>query len=69
MTSFKGKLHERAAQVLKQSLEDCALLGDVDTQALLLVEGSQLKSRRSRGDDGMSLLQVSTQHIMRNRNK
>ncbi|XP_051903084.1 cilia- and flagella-associated protein 54-like isoform X2 [Hippocampus zosterae] len=52
-----GKLHERAAQVLKQSLQDCALLGDVDTQALLLVEGSQLKSRRSRGDDGVSLLQ------------
>ncbi|XP_061660030.1 cilia- and flagella-associated protein 54-like isoform X2 [Syngnathoides biaculeatus] len=52
-----GKLHDKAAQVLKQSLEDCALLGDVDTQALLLVEGSQLKSRRRRGDDGLSLLQ------------
>ncbi|XP_061154554.1 cilia- and flagella-associated protein 54-like [Syngnathus typhle] len=52
-----GKLHEKAAQVLKQSLEDCVLLGDVDTQALLLVEGSQLKSRRNRGDDGLLLLQ------------
>ncbi|XP_057677415.1 cilia- and flagella-associated protein 54-like isoform X3 [Corythoichthys intestinalis] len=52
-----GKLHDKAALVLKQSLEDCAALGDVDTQALLLVEGSQLKSRRKRGDDGLSLLQ------------
>ncbi|XP_077402899.1 cilia- and flagella-associated protein 54 isoform X1 [Vanacampus margaritifer] len=52
-----GKLHDKAAKVLKQSLEDCAQLGDVDTQALLLVEGSQLKSRRGRGDDGLSLLQ------------
>ncbi|XP_061558417.1 cilia- and flagella-associated protein 54-like [Phycodurus eques] len=52
-----GKLHDKAAQVLKQSLEDCGQLGDVDTQALLLVEGSQLKSRRRRGDDGLSLLQ------------
>ncbi|XP_077447691.1 cilia- and flagella-associated protein 54 isoform X2 [Stigmatopora argus] len=52
-----GKLHDKAALVLKQSLEDCVALGDVDTQALFLVEGSQLKSRRKRGDDGLSLLQ------------
>ncbi|XP_061904625.1 cilia- and flagella-associated protein 54-like isoform X2 [Entelurus aequoreus] len=56
-TPHTNKIHDKTAQVLKQSLDDCTLLGDVDLKALLMVEGARLKSERSRADDSVALLQ------------
>ncbi|XP_054611224.1 cilia- and flagella-associated protein 54-like [Dunckerocampus dactyliophorus] len=56
-TPHTAKIHDKTAQVLKQCLDDCTLLGDVNIQALLMVEGAQLKAQRGRVDESMALLQ------------
>ncbi|KAM4620352.1 cilia- and flagella-associated protein 54 [Polymixia lowei] len=50
--------NEEAARVLKEGLEECALWGDPDTRALLLLEGAALDTHRGQSkDDRMSALQ------------
>lgn len=57
--SFQGKnINEEAARVLKEGLDECALWGDLDIQALLLVEGARLEARRGKTDNSMTMLQV-----------
>nr|XP_057944060.1 cilia- and flagella-associated protein 54-like isoform X3 [Doryrhamphus excisus] len=56
-TPHTAKIHDKTAQVLKQCLDDCTLFGDVNIQALLMVEGAQLKAQRGRVDESMALLQ------------
>ncbi|KAM9847036.1 cilia- and flagella-associated protein 54 [Aulostomus maculatus] len=54
----KGKnITEVAAEVLQQGLHECARLGEVDIQSLLMVEGAELQALRGRSDDSMALLQ------------
>ncbi|XP_071372086.1 cilia- and flagella-associated protein 54, partial [Centroberyx affinis] len=50
--------NEEAARVLKEGLEECALWGDPDTRALLLLEGATLEAQRGQPKDvRISLLQ------------
>lgn len=57
--SFQGKnINEEAARVLQEGLDECALWGDLDIQALLLVEGARLEARRGKTDNSMTMLQV-----------
>lgn len=47
--------------MLQEGLDECALWGDVDIRALLMVEGAKLDEHRGKTDDSMALLQVPTQ--------
>lgn len=61
--SFQGKnINEEAARVLQEGLDECALWGDLDIQALLLVEGARLEARRGKTDNSMTMLQVHITH-------
>ncbi|XP_042355674.1 cilia- and flagella-associated protein 54-like [Plectropomus leopardus] len=55
---FPGKnINEEVAQVLQESLDECAQWGDLDIQALLMVEWAELEAQRGKTDDSMTLLQ------------
>ncbi|KAM8835349.1 cilia- and flagella-associated protein 54 [Synchiropus picturatus] len=48
---------KETTQVLQQGLSDCVLLGDVDNQALLMLECAELEAQRGKTDEGMAHLQ------------
>ncbi|XP_068456804.1 cilia- and flagella-associated protein 54 isoform X1 [Clinocottus analis] len=55
---FPGKnINEEAAQVLQEGLDECAEWGDLDIQALLMIESAKLKSQRGKTDDSVAILQ------------
>ncbi|XP_054482513.1 cilia- and flagella-associated protein 54-like [Anoplopoma fimbria] len=55
---FPGEnINEEAAWVLQEGLDECARWGDLDIQAILMVEGAKLKAQRGQTDDGMAMLQ------------
>ncbi|XP_044078247.1 cilia- and flagella-associated protein 54-like [Siniperca chuatsi] len=55
---FPGKnINEETARVIQEGLDECALWGDVDIQALLMVEGAELEAQRGKTDDSMAMLQ------------
>lgn len=58
---FLGKnINEEAARVLQEGLDECERWGDLDTQALLMVEGAELEVQRGKSENSMAMLQVST---------
>uniref|UniRef100_UPI0037E847B8 cilia- and flagella-associated protein 54 n=1 Tax=Semicossyphus pulcher TaxID=241346 RepID=UPI0037E847B8 len=57
-TPFPDKnTNEETARVLQEGLDECERWGDLDLQALLIVEAAELKARRGRTDESMELLQ------------
>ncbi|XP_067350709.1 cilia- and flagella-associated protein 54-like isoform X2 [Channa argus] len=48
---------EEAARVIKEGLNECAQWGDLEIQALLMVEGAELEAHRGKTDDSMAMLQ------------
>lgn len=54
-------ISEEAAQVLQKGLDECARIGEVDTQALFMVEGAELEAQTGNKEDSMALLQVQAQ--------
>ncbi|XP_029304212.1 cilia- and flagella-associated protein 54 [Cottoperca gobio] len=55
---FPGKnVNEDATRLLQEGLDECARWGDIDTQALLMVEGAELEAQRGKTDDSMAMLQ------------
>ncbi|KAK2828620.1 hypothetical protein Q5P01_019654 [Channa striata] len=48
---------EEAARVIKEGLNECAQWGDLDIQALLMVEGAELEANRGKTDDSLAMLQ------------
>ncbi|XP_053187065.1 cilia- and flagella-associated protein 54-like [Scomber japonicus] len=50
-------INQGAARMLQEGLDECALWGDVDIRALLMVEGAKLDEHRGKTDDSMALLQ------------
>ncbi|XP_060941291.1 cilia- and flagella-associated protein 54-like [Limanda limanda] len=57
-TLFSGKnMNEEAARLLQEGLNECALWGDIENQALLMVEAAELEAQRGNTDDSMALLQ------------
>ncbi|KAL7389232.1 hypothetical protein ABVT39_000211 [Epinephelus coioides] len=50
-------INEEAAQVLQEGLHECARWGELDIQALLMVEGAELEAQRGKPDDSMAMLQ------------
>ena len=58
---FEGKnIHEEAAWVLQEGHHECAQRGELDFEALLLVEGAELEAQRGKTDDSLAMLQVLT---------
>ncbi|XP_018547690.1 cilia- and flagella-associated protein 54 isoform X2 [Lates calcarifer] len=56
--SFPGKnINDEAARVLQEGLVECALWGDLDIQALLMVEAAGLEAQKGKTDDSMEMLQ------------
>lgn len=47
--------------MIQEGLDECALWGDLDSQALLMVEAAELEAQRGKTDDSMAVLQVPTQ--------
>ncbi|CAK6953846.1 cilia- and flagella-associated protein 54-like [Scomber scombrus] len=45
------------SRMLQEGLDECALWGDIDIRALLMVEGAKLEEHRGKTDDSMALLQ------------
>ncbi|XP_073335740.1 cilia- and flagella-associated protein 54 [Pagrus major] len=57
-TLFQGKnIHEEAARVLQEGLHECAQRGELDFEALLMVEGAELEAQRGKTDDSLAMLQ------------
>ncbi|XP_036976615.1 cilia- and flagella-associated protein 54-like isoform X3 [Acanthopagrus latus] len=57
-TLFEGKnIHEEAAWVLQEGHHECAQRGELDFEALLLVEGAELEAQRGKTDDSLAMLQ------------
>ncbi|KAA8586963.1 hypothetical protein FQN60_000799 [Etheostoma spectabile] len=55
---FPGKnFYEEAARALQDGLDECGRWRDLDSQALLMVEGAELEARRGKIDDSMAMLQ------------
>ncbi|CAJ1063980.1 cilia- and flagella-associated protein 54-like isoform X6 [Xyrichtys novacula] len=55
---FPGKnLNEETVRMLQEGLDECVKWGDLDIQALLMVEGAELYFRRGRTERGMASLQ------------
>ncbi|XP_068572705.1 cilia- and flagella-associated protein 54 [Cebidichthys violaceus] len=55
---FPGKnINEEAAWVLQEGLDECARWGELDIQALLMVEAAELEAQRGNTDDSMAMLQ------------
>ncbi|XP_056253277.1 cilia- and flagella-associated protein 54-like isoform X3 [Seriola aureovittata] len=50
-------INEEAAKVLQEGLDECAVWGDLDIQALLMVEAAELEAQRGKRDDSMAMLQ------------
>ncbi|KAM7374329.1 hypothetical protein PAMP_006995 [Pampus punctatissimus] len=50
-------INHEAARVLQEGLDECAQWGDLDIQALLMVEGAELEEQRGKTDNSMGLLQ------------
>lgn len=44
--------------MLQEGLDECAQWGDLDIQALLMVEGAELEAQRGKTDYSMAMLQV-----------
>lgn len=63
---FLGKnINEEAARRIKEGIDECELWGDLDTQALLMVEGAVLNSKRGRKEDSLMLVKVPIQIFVR----
>ncbi|KAM9348845.1 cilia- and flagella-associated protein 54 [Symphorus nematophorus] len=57
-TLFPGlNINEEAARLLQEGLDECSLWGDLDIQALLMVEGAEFEAQRGKTDDSMAMLQ------------
>ncbi|XP_070700150.1 cilia- and flagella-associated protein 54 [Pempheris klunzingeri] len=57
-TLFQGKnINEEAARMIQEGLDECILCGDLDIQAILMVEGAELEALRGKTDDCMTMLQ------------
>uniref|UniRef100_UPI0009B47C99 cilia- and flagella-associated protein 54 n=1 Tax=Monopterus albus TaxID=43700 RepID=UPI0009B47C99 len=55
---FPGKnINEEAARLIQEGLHECAQWGELDVQALLMVEGAELELQRDRTDESISMLQ------------
>ncbi|XP_037604654.1 cilia- and flagella-associated protein 54-like isoform X2 [Sebastes umbrosus] len=55
---FPGKnINEEAARVLHEGLDECARWGELDIQALLMVEGAEFEAQRGKIDHSMAMLQ------------
>ncbi|XP_065819323.1 cilia- and flagella-associated protein 54 isoform X4 [Labrus bergylta] len=50
-------INEEIAQTLQECLRECERWGDLDIQAVLMVEGANLEAQRGRTDESMALLQ------------
>ncbi|XP_033954837.1 cilia- and flagella-associated protein 54 [Pseudochaenichthys georgianus] len=50
-------INEEASRLLQEGLDECALWGNIDIQALLMVEGAELNAKRGKTDDSMAMLQ------------
>lgn len=44
--------------MIQECLEECARWGDLETQALFMVEGAELLAKRGKTDDSVAMLQV-----------
>ena len=59
---YEGKnIHEEAARVLQEGLHECAQRGELDFEALLMVEVAEIEAQRGKTDDSLAMLQVLTQ--------
>ena len=47
--------------MLQKGLDECVRWGDLDIQALLMVEGAQLEEQRGKTAESIALLKVPTQ--------
>ncbi|XP_068600422.1 cilia- and flagella-associated protein 54 [Brachionichthys hirsutus] len=57
---FAGKnINEEAARMIQEGLDECAVWGDLDGRALLMVEGAELAAQRGRTDASIAMLQES----------
>lgn len=57
--SFQGNnIHDEAARTIQEGLNECARWGELDTQALLMVEGAELELHRGKPDNSLAMLQV-----------
>ncbi|XP_051257635.1 cilia- and flagella-associated protein 54-like isoform X3 [Dicentrarchus labrax] len=57
-TLFPGRnINEEAARMFQEGLDECAQWGDLDIQALLLVEGAEFEAQRGKTDESMAMLQ------------
>ncbi|XP_059208284.1 cilia- and flagella-associated protein 54-like isoform X3 [Centropristis striata] len=57
-TLFPGKnINDEKTRLLQEGLDECERWGDVDTQALLMVEMAELEAQRGKTDDSMATLQ------------
>ncbi|XP_047192964.1 cilia- and flagella-associated protein 54-like isoform X3 [Scophthalmus maximus] len=55
---FPGRnLNEEAAWVLQEGRNECAQWGELDMQALFMVEAAELEAQRGNTDDSMAMLQ------------
>ncbi|KAM3601812.1 uncharacterized protein V6R79_019265 [Siganus canaliculatus] len=55
---FPGKnMNDEAIEVLQEGLYECGRWGDLDNQALLMVEGAELEANRGKTDDSIAMLQ------------
>lgn len=58
---FEGKnIHEEAARALQEGLHECAQRGELNFEALLMVEGAEIEAQRGKTDDSLAMLQVLT---------
>ncbi|XP_030294030.1 cilia- and flagella-associated protein 54 isoform X2 [Sparus aurata] len=57
-TLFEGKnIHEEAARALQEGLHECAQRGELNFEALLMVEGAEIEAQRGKTDDSLAMLQ------------
>ncbi|XP_030009343.1 cilia- and flagella-associated protein 54 [Sphaeramia orbicularis] len=56
-------INEEAARGIKEGIDECELWGDLDTQALLMVEGAELDSKRGRSEDSLMLVKEAVRLV------
>ncbi|XP_041865069.1 cilia- and flagella-associated protein 54-like isoform X4 [Melanotaenia boesemani] len=55
---FPGNnINKETARVLQEGLDECVRWGDLNIQALLMVEGAEFEARRGKTDDSIGMLQ------------
>ncbi|XP_063751644.1 LOW QUALITY PROTEIN: cilia- and flagella-associated protein 54-like [Eleginops maclovinus] len=50
-------INVETTRILQEGLDECARWGDIDIQALLMVEGAELKAKRGKTGDSVAMLQ------------